>query len=50
MADIKELKKEEMSEIIDFYHFIDNYGHVFLLYRITAFLGCFEGQSNSKIF
>lgn len=29
MADIKEIKKEEMSEIIDFYYFIQDYGHIF---------------------
>lgn len=31
MADIKEIKKEEMQEIIDFYHHIEDYGHVFHL-------------------
>jgi hypothetical protein len=29
MSDIKEIKKEEMMKIIDFYHFIENYGHIF---------------------
>lgn len=29
MADIKVLKKEEMQEIIDFWYFIEDYGHVF---------------------
>ena len=29
MADIKEIKKIEMSEIIDFYYFIEEYGHIF---------------------
>ncbi len=29
MADIKELKKIEMQEIIDFYYFIEDYGHIF---------------------
>ena len=27
--DIKEIKKYEMIEIIDFYHFIEDYGHIF---------------------
>lgn len=29
--DIKEIKKTEMSEIIDFYHFIEDYGHIYHL-------------------
>jgi hypothetical protein len=29
MADIKELKKIEMSEISDFYYAIEDYGHIF---------------------
>lgn len=29
MADIKELKKEEMQEIIDFWHGIEEYGHIY---------------------
>ena len=31
MADIKEIKKAEMSEIIDFYDKIEKYGHIFHL-------------------
>ena len=31
MADIKEIKKAEMSEIIDFYYKIEEYGHIFHL-------------------
>jgi len=31
MADIKELKKAEMIEIIDFYYHIEDYGHIFHL-------------------
>jgi hypothetical protein len=27
--EIKELKKNEMQDIIDFYHFIEDYGHIF---------------------
>jgi hypothetical protein len=29
MADIKELKKDEMENIIDFYYHIEEYGHIF---------------------
>jgi hypothetical protein len=29
MSDIKEIKSEEMQEIIDFYYFIEDYGHIF---------------------
>jgi len=29
MADIKELKKEEMQDIIDFWYHIQDYGHIF---------------------
>ena len=29
MSDIKELKKLEMEEIIDFFNFIQDYGHIF---------------------
>lgn len=29
MADIKDLKKQEMSEIADFFDFIGDYGHIF---------------------
>jgi hypothetical protein len=29
MADIKQIKSVEMQEIIDFYHFIEDYGHIF---------------------
>ncbi len=29
MADIAEIKKQEMGEIIDFYYFINDYGHIF---------------------
>jgi hypothetical protein len=29
--DIKELKPNEMQEIIDFYHHIEDYGHIFHL-------------------
>lgn len=29
MSDIKEIKKAEMVEIIDFYYFIEDYGHIF---------------------
>jgi hypothetical protein len=29
MADIKEIKSFEMEEIIDFYRFIEDYGHIF---------------------
>jgi hypothetical protein len=31
MADIKEIKKAEMQEIIDFYYGIEEYGHIFHL-------------------
>jgi hypothetical protein len=31
MADIKEIKKAEMQEIIDFYYCIEEYGHIFHL-------------------
>ena len=31
MADIKEIKKAEMIEIIDFYYKIEEYGHIFHL-------------------
>ena len=31
MADIREIKKAEMSEIIDFYYKILEYGHIFHL-------------------
>lgn len=27
--DIKEIKKQEMDEIISFYYFIEEYGHIF---------------------
>lgn len=27
--DIKEIKKEEIQEIIDFYYFLQDYGHIF---------------------
>ena len=29
MPNIKDLRKEEMEEIIDFYHHIEEYGHIF---------------------
>lgn len=29
--DIKELKSEEMQELIDFYYHIEEYGHIFHL-------------------
>jgi hypothetical protein len=29
--DIKEIKKQEMDEILDFYHGIEEYGHIFYL-------------------
>lgn len=29
MADIKELRPQEMAEIINFYYFIQDYGHIF---------------------
>ena len=29
--DIKELKSEEMQDIIDFYYHVEDYGHVFHL-------------------
>lgn len=29
MPHIKELRKNEMEEIIDFYHHIEEYGHIF---------------------
>ena len=29
MPHIKELRKEEMQEVIDFYYFIEEYGHIF---------------------
>jgi hypothetical protein len=29
LMDIKELKPQEMQEIIDFYHHIEDYGHIF---------------------
>jgi hypothetical protein len=29
MPDIKNLRKEEMEEIIDFYYSIEEYGHIF---------------------
>ena len=31
MADIKEIKKTEMSEIMDFWYHIEEYGHIFHL-------------------
>lgn len=31
MPHINDVKKEEMDEIIDFYHHIQDYGHIFLL-------------------
>lgn len=31
MADIKELKYNEMQEIIDFYYHIEDFGHIFYL-------------------
>jgi len=31
MTNIKEIKKAEMSEIIDFYYKIEEYGHIFHL-------------------
>ena len=31
MSDIKEFKTNEMQEIIDFYHLIEDYGHIFEL-------------------
>lgn len=27
--DIKDIKKEEMQEILDFYHHIQEYGHIY---------------------
>ena len=29
MSDINQLRKEEMEEIIDFYNFIAEFGHIF---------------------
>ena len=29
IMDIKELKPQEMEEIIDFYYYIEDYGHIF---------------------
>jgi hypothetical protein len=29
MSDINQIKKEEMDEIISFYYFIEEYGHIF---------------------
>jgi len=29
MADINEIKKQEIGEIVDFYYFIQDYGHIF---------------------
>lgn len=29
MPNIKDLRKEEMQEIIDFYYHIEEYGHIF---------------------
>lgn len=29
MADIMQLKKEEMQKIIDFYHGVEEYGHIY---------------------
>lgn len=29
MGDIKKIKSNEMQEIIDFYYFIEDYGHIF---------------------
>lgn len=29
MPNIKEIRKEEMQEIIDFYYHIEEYGHIF---------------------
>ena len=29
MPDIKDIRKEEMQEIIDFYYHIEEYGHIF---------------------
>ena len=29
MPNIKDIRKEEMQEIIDFYHDIEEYGHIF---------------------
>jgi hypothetical protein len=29
MPNIGELRKNEMQEIIDFYHYIEEYGHIF---------------------
>lgn len=29
MANIKQIKKEEMAEILNFYHHIEEYGHIF---------------------
>lgn len=29
MPDINEIKKQEMGEIVDFYYFIQDYGHIF---------------------
>lgn len=31
MSDIKDIKKAEMQEIIDFYYSIEEYGHIFHL-------------------
>ncbi len=27
--DIKDIKKDEMQKVIEFYHFIEEYGHIF---------------------
>ena len=40
IMDIKELKPQEMQEIIDFYHHIEDYGHIF----------CFEAEKLDKPF
>jgi len=29
MSDIAKIKSNEMEEIIDFFHFIEDYGHIF---------------------
>lgn len=29
MPNIQEIRNEEMEEVIDFYHFIKEYGHIF---------------------
>mgnify|MGYP000963190906 CR=1 FL=1 len=45
MADIKEIKKAEMSEIIDFYYKIEEYGHIFHLDPKSATKGCKNAQT-----